>query len=135
MNRDPVQFLHGVLAGSCFVAFLGIMGATASVPLPDDLAVGCFAVSIPMNAFTFICVTGSLRDWRHRVLRSLFRFGGLFIGYAGLAFSFAHFGWLYLALFSVFALVAHRGLVSIADALAAGLRGGQPSPPKHDTSP
>ena len=128
MQRDPTQFLHGVLAGSCFAAVLGIMGATSSVPLPDGLAVGCFAVSIPMNAFTFLCVTRHLQDYRHRVIRSLFRFGGLFIGYAGLIFSFAHFGWLYAALFAIFADVSHRVLVSIADALAAELRSGQSTP-------
>ncbi|HVM50057.1 MAG TPA: hypothetical protein VMU04_18660 [Candidatus Acidoferrum sp.] len=132
MNRNPVQYLHGVLAGVSFAGFLGIMGATTAVPLPDGLAVGCFAVSIPMNAFTFICKTDLLPDWRHRVLRCLFRFGGLFIGYAGLAFSFAHFGWLHALLFFILAVVAHRTLDSIADALARAAGRVQPNSPRHE---
>lgn len=125
MNRHPVQYLQGVLAGVGFAAFLGIMGATTFVSCPDNLAVGCFAVSIPLNAFTFICRVEHLTDWRHRVLRCLFRFGGLFVGYAGLAFAFAHFGWLYSLLFSIAVLATHGLLVTIADDLLLSHRSQQ----------
>jgi len=132
MTRNPVQYLHGILAGVCFAAFLGIMGATTAVPCPDGWAVGCFAVSIPMNAFTFICRTDFLPNWRLRTLRCLFRFGGLFVGYAGLAFSFAHFGWRHLLLFSIALLITHCLLAIISIVFGSCLHIGQSNPQKHD---
>jgi len=128
MTRNPVQHLHGILAGVSFAAFLGIMGATTAMPIPDGLAVGCFAVSIPMNAFTFICVTDFISDCRLRSLRCIFRFAGLFVGYAGLAFSFAHFGWRYLLLFSIAVLITHCSLYAIARVLASESHSRQPKP-------
>jgi hypothetical protein len=133
MDRDPVQYLHGVFAGVGLAAFLGVMGATTYVPCPDNLAVGCFAVSIPFNAFTFICRVDRIPDWRHRILRYLIRFAGLFLGYAGLTFAFGHFGWRYSLLFAISALVSHGLLRSISGRLLRDYRNNQSKQPKHES--
>ena len=109
----PVQYVHGILAGSGFAILLTML-TLSSLSCFDRIAVGCVAFSLPINAF--VCFLAEAQDLPRNWLGfgyCLLIYPGRFVGLAALFFTFAHFGLYFGFLFLVPAVLSYLLLRSI----------------------
>ena len=71
----------------------------------DKIALAGFAISIPLNAFMFLCPTPNPQPDDELTLAGMFyvitMHVGEVVGFGALICAFAHFGWIYAILFLV----------------------------------
>jgi hypothetical protein len=124
MERSFIQLSRGALAGACFVAFLAML-ALASLSCTDKIAMIGFSISIPLNIFIWASPVPPLPNagqellWPWKIYVFILTFSDKLAALA-LAFTFAHFGLLFGALFllssvAVYSLYAYCAVYLVDD--------------------